>query len=87
MGLSASDPKFSVFQELGSLGNKPRETLYFLTECVGWRRQSCGTMSNLEVHHREFRSHARADSVENHLHYICIPISVVAGFMGVIATS
>jgi hypothetical protein len=25
-------------------------------------------------------------SVENHLHYICIPVSVVTGFMGVIAT-
>ncbi len=24
----------------------------------GWRCQSCGTMSNLEVHHREFRSHS-----------------------------
>jgi len=22
----------------------------------GWRCQSCGAMSNLEVHHREFRS-------------------------------
>jgi len=31
----------------------------------GWRCQSCGSMSNLEVHHREFRSHAGADSEEN----------------------
>ena len=31
----------------------------------GWRCQSCGAMSNLEVHHREFRSHAGADSEEN----------------------
>jgi ATP-dependent DNA helicase RecQ len=31
----------------------------------GWRCQSCGTMSNLEVHHREFRSHAGDDSEEN----------------------
>ena len=31
----------------------------------GWRCQSCGTMSNLEVHHREFRSHSGADSEEN----------------------
>ena len=31
----------------------------------GWRCQSCGTMSNLEVHHREFRSHSRSDSEEN----------------------
>lgn len=31
----------------------------------GWRCQSCGTMSNLEVHHREFRSHLGTDSEEN----------------------
>ena len=31
----------------------------------GWRCQSCGTMSNLEVHHREFRSHSGADSEKN----------------------
>lgn len=31
----------------------------------GWRCQFCGTMSNLEVHHREFRSHSGADSQEN----------------------
>jgi 5-methylcytosine-specific restriction endonuclease McrA len=31
----------------------------------GWRCQFCGTMSNLEVHHIEFRSHSGADSEEN----------------------
>ena len=31
----------------------------------GWRCQSCGTMSNLEVHHRKFRSHSGADAEEN----------------------
>jgi 5-methylcytosine-specific restriction endonuclease McrA len=31
----------------------------------GWRCQSCGTMSNLEVHHMEFRSHSGSDSEEN----------------------
>jgi hypothetical protein len=31
----------------------------------GWRCQSCGSMSNLEVHHREFRSHSGTDSEEN----------------------
>ena len=31
----------------------------------GWRCQSCGTMSNLEVHHKEFRSHSGDDSEEN----------------------
>ena len=30
-----------------------------------WRCQSCGTMSNLEVHHSEFRSQSGADSEEN----------------------
>ena len=29
------------------------------------RCQSCGAMSNLEVHHREFRSHSGNDSEEN----------------------
>ena len=37
----------------------------------GWRCQSCGTMSNLEVHHRKFRSHSGADSEEN-LITLCI---------------
>ena len=31
----------------------------------GWRCQSCGTMSNLEVHHKEFRSQSGDDSEEN----------------------
>jgi hypothetical protein len=31
----------------------------------GWRCQFCGTLSNLEVHHREFRSHSGADFEEN----------------------
>jgi len=31
----------------------------------GWRCQSCGTMSNLEVHHQQFRSHSGSDSGEN----------------------
>ena len=31
----------------------------------GWRCQSCGTMVNLEVHHKEFRSHSGYDSEEN----------------------
>ena len=30
-----------------------------------WRCQSCGAMSNLEVHHREFRSHSGDDSEDN----------------------
>jgi len=31
----------------------------------GWRCQACGTMSNLEVHHREFRSQSGDDSEQN----------------------
>jgi 5-methylcytosine-specific restriction endonuclease McrA len=31
----------------------------------GWRCQSCGAMSNLEVHHKQFRSHSGCDSEEN----------------------
>ena len=30
----------------------------------GWRCQSCGTMSNLEIHHKQFRSHSGEDSDE-----------------------
>jgi 5-methylcytosine-specific restriction endonuclease McrA len=30
-----------------------------------WRCQSCGTMSNLEVHHKKFRSHSGDDSEDN----------------------
>ena len=31
----------------------------------GWRCQSCGVMSTLEVHHKEFRSRSGDDSEEN----------------------
>jgi ATP-dependent DNA helicase RecQ len=31
----------------------------------GWKCQSCGVSSNLEVHHRKFRSHSGPDSEEN----------------------
>jgi 5-methylcytosine-specific restriction endonuclease McrA len=31
----------------------------------GWRCQACGAMSNLEVHHKRFRSHSGHDSEEN----------------------
>ena len=31
----------------------------------GWRCQFCGAMSNLEVHHKEFRSHTGLDAEEN----------------------
>jgi 5-methylcytosine-specific restriction endonuclease McrA len=38
----------------------------------GWRCQLCGAMANLEVHHREFRSHSGRDSEEN-LITLCTP--------------
>jgi 5-methylcytosine-specific restriction endonuclease McrA len=31
----------------------------------GWKCQSCGAMSNLEVHHQKFRSQLGADSEQN----------------------
>jgi 5-methylcytosine-specific restriction endonuclease McrA len=31
----------------------------------GWRCQSCGSLRNLEVHHRKFRSRLGDDTVEN----------------------
>jgi len=37
----------------------------------GWRCQSCGSMSNVEVHHKEFRSRRGDDSEEN-LVTLCI---------------
>jgi 5-methylcytosine-specific restriction endonuclease McrA len=43
----------------------------------GWRCQSCGSMSSLEVHHREFRSHSGADSKEN-LITLCAPCHATA---------
>ena len=31
----------------------------------GWRCQFCGCMTNLEVHHQQFRSHSGADTEDN----------------------
>jgi hypothetical protein len=36
----------------------------------GWRCQSCGTMTNLEVHHQQFRSHS-GDDTETNLITLC----------------
>jgi 5-methylcytosine-specific restriction endonuclease McrA len=49
------------------------ETLRHQVLCRdGWRCQSCGTLSNLEVHHKDFRSLSGADSEEN-LITLCNP--------------
>jgi 5-methylcytosine-specific restriction endonuclease McrA len=37
----------------------------------GWKCQNCGRKDRLEVHHKEFRSHAGEDSEEN-LITLCI---------------
>jgi 5-methylcytosine-specific restriction endonuclease McrA len=31
----------------------------------GWRCQLCGSMTNLEVHHQQFRSHSGEDTEDN----------------------
>jgi 5-methylcytosine-specific restriction endonuclease McrA len=31
----------------------------------GWRCQFCGSMTNLEVHHQQFRSHSGPDQEDN----------------------
>jgi 5-methylcytosine-specific restriction endonuclease McrA len=31
----------------------------------GWRCQSCGSMTNLEIHHQQFRSHSGQDHEDN----------------------
>ena len=54
----------------------------------GWRCQSCGTMSNLEVH-KQFRSHSGRDSEENLIHVMlrvpCIR-SPVSEHVGILST-
>ncbi|HEV2400633.1 MAG TPA: HNH endonuclease [Candidatus Sulfotelmatobacter sp.] len=35
-----------------------------------WRCQACGSMTNLEVHHQEFRSHS-GDDAETNLITLC----------------
>ena len=47
----------------------------------GWRCQSCGAMSNVEVHHQEFRSHSGND-VEGNLITLCIACHAAAHHCG-----
>jgi 5-methylcytosine-specific restriction endonuclease McrA len=46
-------------------GNSPVLLQLALLCRDGWRCQACGAMSNLEVHHKEFRSQSGHDSEEN----------------------
>jgi 5-methylcytosine-specific restriction endonuclease McrA len=48
----------------------------------GWQCQLCGTMANLEVHHKQFRSHAGHDSEENPITLCCACHSSVHGQAG-----
>jgi 5-methylcytosine-specific restriction endonuclease McrA len=57
--------------------NLLKQTPFRLAECEyqelrkrvlrrdGWRCQSCGSMTNLEVHHHQFRSHSGEDQEGN----------------------
>jgi 5-methylcytosine-specific restriction endonuclease McrA len=49
-----------------------------------WRCQSCGTMANLEVHHRQFRSHSGDDSKEN---LITLCATCHAGAIGILGVT
>ncbi len=49
----------------GSLIEQPDALRHEVLRRDGWRCQLCGTMSNLEVHHKEFRSHSGDDSGQN----------------------
>ena len=42
-----------------------RELCKEVLERDGWRCQSCGSLSAIEVHHRRFRSHQGEDAKHN----------------------
>ncbi len=46
----------------------------------GWRCQSCGSMSNLEVHHKELRSRSGDDSEQNLITLCSKCHSIVHGY-------
>jgi 5-methylcytosine-specific restriction endonuclease McrA len=48
----------------------------------GWRCQSCGSMFNLEVHHKEFRSQSGHDSEENLITLCATCHSSIHGHVG-----
>jgi len=64
-----------VFASLGYAIRLEQQDYLRLREQVlwrdGWRCQSCGSMTNLEVHHREFRSHRGADDECNLITLCC----------------
>ena len=60
--MSSTDPK-PVRLRLDPLGYENLRQVVLRRD--GWRCQSCGSTSNLEVHHQQFRSHSGDDSEEN----------------------
>jgi 5-methylcytosine-specific restriction endonuclease McrA len=74
---------------MSSIGPKPvrlrldQESYEVLRQWVlrrdGWRCQHCGTMSNLEVHHKQFRSPSGEDSEENLITLCCTCHALVHG--------
>lgn len=48
----------------------------------GWRCQNCGALSNLEVHHRKFRSQRGLDSEQNLITLCAACHSIVHGGTG-----
>ena len=58
-GIRSKAPRLRL--DLESYGNLRQQVL----RRDLWRCQACGAMSNLEVHHKEFRSRAGNDAEEN----------------------
>ncbi len=48
-----------------------RELCKEVLERDGWRCQSCGSLSAVEVHHQRFRSHQGADDKSNLITLCC----------------
>jgi len=60
--MSAIQPKeVRLRLELASYSKLRRQIL----QRDGWRCQACGSMANLEVHHKTLRSHSGSDTEEN----------------------
>ena len=60
--MSSIDPK-SVSLRLGPVAYESLRQQVLRRD--GWRCQSCGSMSRLEVHHKQFRSHSGHDFEDN----------------------
>ena len=51
--------------------NAYRQLFKEVLERDGWRCQSCGSLSAVEVHHKRFRSHQGADAKNNLITLCC----------------